>query len=192
MEQALQSVDKHPRTQVCFWWSDDPISLDETDQIPNDFRPTVNEPLVYHLYGFDKYPESLVLSEEDYLKFLIKMSQNITDTTIPIIPLYLREQLTVSSLILLGYRLEDWDFLVLFRGVIEAQHSSLQKFSLAIQLDPAERKGITEEEEKERAKQYLKEYFKSSKSTFRVTWGNTETFVKNLWQQWNEWRNRYE
>jgi hypothetical protein len=181
LERALQAEGKTPRTQVCFW-SGQPRDVAPEHRPDPNLVPTDDKPLVYHLYGFEKYPESLVLSEDDYLDFLVKIAED-TDTQAPIIPLYLREALIESSLILLGYRLQDWDFRVLFRGIINAKHNSLRRFSLAIQLDPHQQQGIANVAE---AQKYLQSYFEPSK--FRVEWGSSEEFIQKLWQEWNKWR----
>ena len=39
------------------------------------YRAQPAEPLVYHLYGLDAYPDSLVLTEDDHLDFLMAVSQ---------------------------------------------------------------------------------------------------------------------
>lgn len=182
LERALQKIPgKSPRTQVCFW-NGEPRDVAPEHRVDPTFVPTKDKPLVYHLHGFEKYPESLVLSEDDYLDFLVRISQDM-DANAPIIPLYLREALTESSLILLGYRLQDWDFRVLFRGIINAKHSSLRRFSLAIQLDPTQQHGVENAEE---AQRYLKKYFEPAK--FRIEWGDTGSFIKKLRQEWNKWR----
>ena len=117
MERALAANGRQPRTQICFWAGEPVEFADETHRVAPHFVPSAEEPLVYHLYGLESYPESLVLSEDDYLDFLARVSQDVSQEN-PIIPWYLRKALTKSSLLLLGYRLQDWDFRVLFRGII--------------------------------------------------------------------------
>jgi hypothetical protein len=50
-------------------------------------RPSPTEPLVYHLHGFDQVPPSLVLSEDDYLEFLVAIPRD-KGRNIDIIPLH--------------------------------------------------------------------------------------------------------
>jgi hypothetical protein len=57
-----------------------------------------------------------VLTEDDYLDFLVKVSWDNT-----VIPPRIAEALTDSSLLLLGYHLQDWDFRVMFRGSDQPQ-----------------------------------------------------------------------
>jgi hypothetical protein len=115
-----------------------------------------------------------------------------------LLPQYLWGALAESSLVLLGYRLQDWDFRVTFRGIVK-DNESLRKFSLAIQLDPAEQSGMHSELDeqadqkgqpdeqivKTNAQKYLEEYFKPSK--FRVEWGTSDSFIEKLWNKWQEW-----
>jgi hypothetical protein len=182
MERALQAEGKPSRTQICFLFGE-PVGIAPEHCPDPSLVPTPEEPLVYHLHGLERYPESLVLSEDDYLEFLVRVSEESKESKAPLIPLYLSAALAESSLILLGYRLHDWDFRVVFRGLIKAKHISLRKFSLAIQLDPVEQREIANTEE---ARNYLKTYFEPEK--FIVEWGTTDSFVKKLCQKWDEWR----
>jgi hypothetical protein len=189
MERALSAEGKSPRSQICVWWVDPAergsVGLSAEHKTDPDFVPGPESPLVYHLNGLEEYPESLVLSEDDYLDFLVRVSEEGKDSEAPLIPLHLSAALAQSSLLLLGYRLQDWDFRVLFRGLIKAKRTSLRKFSIAIQLDPLEQREITNSKE---ARGYLKDYFIAEK--FEVEWGSTDSFVQKLYQQWDEWRDR--
>ncbi len=183
MERALAAAGRQSRTQICYW-TGEPIEFrpeDEDYRIDSDFVPTSEKPLVFHLFGFEKYPETLVLSEDDYLDFLVKISQD-TSQEKPIIPLYLQKALTQSSLLLMGYRVQDWDFRVLYRGIIKPETNSLRKFSVAIQLNPKEQKGLVPNEDVQR---YLEKYFGPS---FRVIWLENNDFIRELWAEWERWR----
>lgn len=183
MERALIAVGRKPRTQICFWAGQPVEYAHESHHIDSNFVPNADHPLVYHLFGLESYPESLVLSEDDHLDFLAKISHG-TSQKKPILPLYLRKALTQSSLLLLGYRLQDWDFRILFRGIISGTPSSLRKFSLAIQLDPRSQQKIVSADE---ARRYLQKYFGAC--NFNVEWGTTISFVRQLWQVCSEqWR----
>lgn len=181
VEQALQREGRTPRTQVCLWRGE--FSSGEQAALWDpDYLPSPAEPVVYHLHGHEDYPSTLVLSEDDYLDYLVRITQPI-DPARPMIPYYLREALAESSLLLLGYRLQDWDFRVLFRGLIQANHNSLRLFSLAIQLDPSAQEGIANPQE---ARRYLESYFEPSR--FKVSWGSVQAFSARLWDEWNRWR----
>ena len=40
------------------------------------FRPMPAQPVVFHLFGNQKEPESLVLTEDDYIEFFFNTSRN--------------------------------------------------------------------------------------------------------------------
>jgi hypothetical protein len=185
MERALVAEGRYNyRTHICFLHNE-PLDVAPEHRLDPDFRPSFEQPVVIHLHGLERYPESLVLSEDDYLDFVVKVVKEKTDQKTPFIPLYLWEALAESSLMLLGYRLYDWDFRVLFRGLISARPPGALRLSLTIQLDPAEQSDITDKEE---ARNYLRRYFKPSR--FRVEWGTADDFVKQLGQRYDEWRRK--
>ncbi len=181
-EEGRKVVHSH----ICPWSGNIPAKY-----LPDpNFKPTPEEPVVYHLFGLDDIPTSLVLSEDDHLDFLVKVAQDINtvvkvapgvDTCPRLIPLYLRTALAESALMLLGYRLQGWDFRVLFRGIINAGEARLRPPSLAIQLEPDQQKGV---EDKSQARAYLEKYFKPP---FQIEWNNTPNAVNKLWEVWQKW-----
>ncbi len=182
LERALKANHRNPRTQICFWSEEPTTYLDETHKMDYDFKPTAENPMVFHLFGLETYPESMVLNEDDYLDFLAIISKDIKQKN-PLIPVYLRKAITKSSLILLGYRLRNWDFRVMFRGLINATPSSLRRFNLAIQLEPHQKIPAVSAEQ---IRKYLEKYFVDS--DFTVEWSTPHEFVATLWKEWNRWR----
>ncbi|MEM7797916.1 MAG: SIR2 family protein [Chloroflexota bacterium] len=183
LQKAIIDNKRTPRTQICFW-GEEPVTIAPEHRTDYDYRPTVENPLVYHIFGLEQYPTSMVLNEDDYLDFLSAISKDV-DQQRPKIPIYLRKALTKNSLILLGYRLKDWDFRVLFRGLINATPSTLRLFNLAIQLDPRQQ---SQSVSAEQVRKYLEKYF--SDSNFTVEWGNAHGFVERMWQELDAWRRR--
>jgi len=180
LERALEAENKKPLTQVCFWSG--VISSAKSEHQPNtEFVPTVTKPLVYHLYGLEDYPQTLVLSEDDYINFLISMVED-TNTQMPIVPLNLRRALSESHLILLGYELGNWDFRVLFRFILKFRKDEFSPRGMMIQLKRDE-KSIGNIE---KTLEYLDHYFDRKK--FDVEWNSAESFINRLWDEWNLYR----
>ncbi len=180
LERAIIIEGRTPRTQICFWSGDESNILPDHRIDPN-FIPSATNPVVYHLFGFEKYPRTLVLSEDDYLAFLAEATKG-PDVHKPVIPLYLADALRSMSLILLGYNLHDWDFRVLFRGVIKPGLTSLRSFGLIVQLEPGK---IGLAGNPAEANNYLKEYFEDA--DFKVVWGESEIYLNDLWKEWSKW-----
>ncbi len=173
LEKALKKIGKLPRTEICYW------NAELTRRVPSifkkdpDYKPSEKEPLVYHLHGIDEYPESLVLTEDDYMDFLVGISKDPDAVHV-----YIREAFVDSSLMLLGYQLEDWNFKTLFRGLIVGKRDSRRYFSISIQLTPDQirERGLFSNEE---VQDYLKQYF--DKSNFDIYWGTPQEFTKELY-----------
>jgi hypothetical protein len=173
LENALKAANKEPRTEICYWYEDledDVCSVFEQDP---DYQPSVEEPLVFHLHGLDACPSSLVLTEDDYLDFLVKVSLDPEA-----VPKRVAQALADSSLLLLGYQLYDWDFRVIFRGLIATKRASRRLLSMSIQLTP-DQVGIRDFEE---AQNYLEQYF--DQANFDIYWGDTQSFTRELWEHW--------
>jgi hypothetical protein len=140
-------------------------------------------PLVYHLFGQAQLPESMVLTEDEYLDFLVNISkdQNIT-------PRRIQKALVNTSLLFIGYELTDWRFRVLFRGLIASLERSLRRTRIAIQLEPQspENSAITAEH----IRWYFEDYL--GKDDVRIYWGSSLDFIKELHERWTEFNERNE
>ncbi len=179
IERALMAENKTPLTQVCFW-SGEISNVSPAHRTDPDFAPTVTNPLVYHLYGLEDYPQTLVLSEDDYINFLLAVVED-TNMLNPKVPLYVRRALGESQLLLIGYRLADWDFRVLFRFLLKFRTDGFSPRGMLIQLKDRERDLFNE-----KALSYLGRYF--GKRTFDIEWSEAETFIKKLWNEWDAYR----
>jgi hypothetical protein len=166
LEAALAQAGKIPHTEICRWRK-------ELETIPSvlrgDYRPSKDAPLVYHLFGCDAYPESLVLTEDDHLEFLVAVSRDDGRGGVDLIPARVRGAIADSSLMLLGYSLRGWDFRVIFRGLLKP--STLQQQGVSIQLAPDE----VEQE-------YLQKYLQYE-AKFEVHWTDSHTFLAQLRQE---------
>jgi hypothetical protein len=180
LERALEAENKKPRTQVIFW-SGGKLNTKLEPSADPLFEPSDIEPAVYHLYGLEDYPQTLVLSEDDFMSFLIAVVED-TNTQNPVVPLMLREALAESRLLLLGYHITDWDFRVLFRFIMKFRNAESAPRGMLIQLKPGEKQSGN----KDKSVEYLSQYF--DKRQFEVDWTNTERFIQKLWNEWDKYR----
>ena len=71
MTEALAARGRQPTRELCRW-------NERLDGLPSifeeqpDYVPTPEEPLVYHFFGTDGKPDSLVLTEDNYLDLLVQ------------------------------------------------------------------------------------------------------------------------
>ena len=164
IEAALERAGRHPTTAVCRWRQELENLPNLPDPFDGDYQPSRENPLVYHLHGLDSYPESLVLTEDDHLAFLVAISRDPD-----LIPLRLRQALTDSSLMLLGYDLRDCDFRSLLWGLIKPRPVRQQSVCV-LQIEPGD-------EEKRYLNRYLDEV------DFKVNWGSFDDYARQLYQQ---------
>jgi hypothetical protein len=164
LEKALQQLGKNPRTEICPWH-------ERLESLPSaltgDYQPTVQAPLVYHLHGYDQYPESLVLTEDDYLEFLVTVTQDRNRDRADPVSHWVRGALADRSVLLLGYSLRSWDFRAMFRGLIK-QPRGVEQMGVCLQLEPNEVE-----------RKYLEKYLKRE-AKFEVYWGNIHSYLAEL------------
>jgi SIR2-like domain len=167
METALQQAGKQPEPGICRW--NKQLEKDIPDSFAGGYEPSAEKPLVYHLHGLDRYPESLVLTEDDHLEFLVAISQEL-GRPVDRIPARVREALTRSSLLLLGYDLQSWEFRTLFWGLLKPREIRQQGVSvLHLQLEPSEKE-----------QQYLQTYM--SKADLEVFSGSIHEYTSELFR----------
>jgi hypothetical protein len=148
------------------------------------FVPSVSKPVVYHLYGLEDYASTLVLSEDDYMNFLISVMSD-ANSSHPIVPFGLTGKFPESKLLLLGYQLLDWDFRVLFRFLSKFRsNKNSQERGMVIQLKEPDKKQLGEDISK--TIEYLKAYFNQEnfEVNFEVKWRNVDDFVRELYTAW--------
>lgn len=144
-----------------------------------DPPPSQEEPVVLHLFGIDEDIRSLVLTEDDYLDYLTSISRDYKH----LIPTKVDEALASTTLLFLGYRLQDLDLKVILRGLLTNQdQSGWDMPHVAVQIDSETVSQVDHEE----ATRYFQKYFANSK--IDVYWGTTQQFVADLHSRWLEYR----
>jgi hypothetical protein len=174
MVQALKNRNRDPKLEFCRWneyLQRKPSIFDAQ----NGYVPTVANPLVFHLHGTFHELDSLVLTEDDYLEFIVNVSEDPK-----MIPIRIQQALAETSLLFLGYRLSDWDFRVIFRGLARLIGRNT-KAHISVQLIPLGDKYTPEQ--KQKAQEYLDRYFE--KLVTRVYWGTCREFAAELKKRWD-------
>ncbi|MCB0059513.1 MAG: CHAT domain-containing protein [Caldilinea sp.] len=162
---------KEPVVEVCRW-NDSLATLPSIFEEDRDYRPSVERPLVFHLFGRLDEPESLVVTEDDFFDYLIGVTSNND-----LIPIVVRNALVNSALLFLGFGLDDWDFRVLFRSIINRQGSRRRNnyAHVAAQIDPE----AGRIQEPEGARRYLETYF-DKEADISIFWGGVADFTAEL------------
>lgn len=97
-----------------------------------------------------------------------------------LIPPVVRRALSDTALLFLGFRLDEWDFRVLFRSLMSQEGRRRRgKYShVAVQIDPEESRTL----EPERARRYIESYFHGA--DISIFWGSVEDFMQELQRMW--------
>ncbi|HVN56187.1 MAG TPA: CHAT domain-containing protein [Anaerolineaceae bacterium] len=162
---ALKKQGKDPQVRISPWNDAVPRTCPELAKLKE--IPSPQRPLVYHLFGHINQTASIVLSEDDYLDFLIGLARNRD-----LVPGIVKEVMASNSLLFLGFKLEEWKFRILFRYLHTLGGSQLRHdFShIAAQLEPEEER-LTNSR---MATDYLEKYF--GLEQIYVYWGSVDEF----------------
>lgn len=170
MAKALVTAGKEPQSVVCQW---NP-SLRKTKSIleNDDFEPDPQKPVVFHLHGHKDNVQSLVLTEEDYIQFLVQLSKGNT-----LIPPYVQECLVENTILFIGYSLKDINFRVLFRSILNTVEKSQRRLSFTLQFPEADYDLDIQN--------YLGDYFKDL--NINIAWGSAIDFSIELQRRWKDY-----
>ncbi len=166
---------KSPQRELCKWNQQIGGGRSKARKRITRLDADVERPIVFHLHGHMGLPESMVLTEDDYLDFLINLAKDSE-----LLPARLQEAFTGTSLLFVGYSLNDWNFRVLFRSVVGYLEKSLLRAHISVQLAPV--KETASQEQRRGAEDYLNRYFENLK--IRVYWGTAREFAKELREHW--------
>jgi hypothetical protein len=199
LRDALCEAGKHPQQAICR--SDtvpgDPIRVEWRGA---DVPESVEHPLIFHPFGHltagqergENGAESLVLTEDDYFRFLIKITLGRGDTRSATpareaagvspdqrgdgVPSSVGSAVTNRTLLFLGFKINDWTFRVLLRFIMEypniTRRDSLTH--VAVQIEPDE----DELQDRAQALAYLEEYLRIS--NIFVFRGTVESFLTEV------------
>lgn len=165
MMQALKKQHRDARQELCRWNNfvrENPSTFDD------GYTPTVANPVVFHLHGHNPIAESLVLTEDDYMDFLVNVSRDDK-----LLPPPIQKALTGTSLLFIGYRIADWNFRVLLRSLAGYMEKSVQRTHFAAMLPPS-----GSEDTKQKVLDYLAAYYQNI--DVRVYWGTAREFLAEL------------
>jgi hypothetical protein len=189
MEESLsKNPRKKPESDFCKW-NDKLINYVKAINVVSIFndisyKPSEERPLVYHINGVMNIPGSMVLTERDYFEFVAYLNKNEDKYILPSI---IRTEISTSSLLFVGYSLEDINFRAIFQGFLSFMSSiggEFRKPSIAVQIPPTiSNKGQI------KMQKYLERYTLNMFDV-RVYWGDTQDFIVELEKRWNDFKNK--
>jgi hypothetical protein len=178
MYEALADRGRAPQRAICPWYTTDRAEVEEATILfrkAAGYNPDSDRPIVYHLHGHHSKPESLVLTEDDYIEFLVRVSADPK-----LLPAVIQRSLSSKMLLFVGYSLEDWTFRVIFRGLLSTRPPLAGHSHVSVQLPPlAER---SDDERPIRMQEYLDRYF--AQQNISICWETARAFSAELRRRW--------
>jgi len=178
MELSLKSRQNvEPVVEFCDWNNYAKVAKIPSSLRKSKYKPTQQIPLVYHLHGHIDIPQSMVLTENDYYDFVVRLYQeDLLQLLTPVI----HTALATTSLLFVGYSLEDLNFRIIFRSIMNLLGSRSQLPSIAVQLHPGHTLTNIDKAEKY-LEQYIRNMFK-----VHIYWGDAKDFSKELRERWEK------
>jgi hypothetical protein len=171
---ALERIkEKKPRQDFCRW-------KDDLRDGPSAFDPPyerhVANPVVFHIYGHTGRPDSLVLTEDNYLDFLETLAKDPSVIPAPV------GTAKNTALLFLGYRPRDLDFRILLR-FLNLKGREPEKIHVCVQLaeDPAD---ATASGALAAVEKFLDQC--CAQLRINVYFGNCRQFLTELQKRWKE------
>jgi hypothetical protein len=139
------------------------------------YTPTPTSPVVFHLHGHADQPLSIVATEDDYLDFLVSISKDLAGTQPAptlrtILPLPIRRAIKTTTLLFVGYGLNDLNFRVILRGLVSSLQPSGRQIHIAVQFAGGSGAALRD---------YLERYYEWSLQV-NILWGTASDFCAEL------------
>lgn len=172
---ALRNKRKDPQVLLCPWHS----SLHEQAGKTVNYVPSPEKPAIYYLHGSAREPSSIVITEDDYLDFILWVTRHWKkQPNVSHIAIQVKKALASNSLLFIGYSQKDWTFRVLMRTIRETG-VNLGARHVAVQLSPLNADAT--EVDQEKVSDYLTKYFARQRDNpVSLYWGTADAFLKDL------------
>jgi SIR2-like domain len=125
-ERALARIDKQPRVSVY---------TPELEVTPDYRDPSPESPVLFKIHGDISRPETIVITDEDYIQFALRMSNKEPYDPVP---LTLKFYLTGWTTLFVGYSLLDYNLRLLFKTLRwKIDNASIpEMYSVDVRPDP--------------------------------------------------------
>jgi hypothetical protein len=181
LEDALKSKGKEPISDFCRWNEELKEYANDNEINSNlysknkEFKISPATPLVFHLLGDMDHPQSMVLTEKDFIDFVIFLNKE-NETTV--LPLEIRKKINSEHMLFIGYSLYDISFSVIFQTVINSGKTNRSSVGISVQLMSSNGDGNMQIDN-DMARDYLEQYTKAMFNLY-VFPGSAKKFSEEL------------
>ena len=170
---------RHPPRQLVIPWHESFRPGAQERHTVLDPPPNKDSPVLLHLFGNDEDLLSMVLTVDDYMDYLVRIARDYNY----LIPRDIDAAFNSTTLLFLGYRLEDLELKVILRGLLtQLDLERWDMLHVAVQIESTPFDDAMEED----VLRFFQRYF--SKSRIDVFWGSTQQFIAELHCHWQEYQ----
>ena len=150
--EALKADGKTPKEW--HFWSREWLN-EQRDEIESAFADLTSEaPAVVYLFGHYSDPDSMLVSEDEFLRYIFSIGQDSS-----FFPTWLPQILSNNMLVILGFQIHDWSFRTISQVFSQYLKSEADiPNHLAVQIAPLKEEFSKEQEQL--AKDYLGKYLR--------------------------------
>lgn len=183
LEKALRREDREPYRVLLPWnneMENGRFQLPPGVHFNPEHPPTWRTPWVYHIHGHYLAVESMVITEDDYTDFVSHLMEHGVNS---LSPSTFVERLA-KTLLVLGYRLNDLTFRVIFKSLLTGTDPARKKQrSTIVQLPRVAHTGQSDalSQEDPAFIELYEKYF--GYMNFRVYWGDVVEFLREFDRQ---------
>lgn len=165
MEHELKLVGKVPKTLYPLWRP----GLEHIAEYAlgkgkeAELMPTAERPIVYHLHGHWDVPESMVVTEDDYINFLSVIHNP------DLLPVICRKALVADHLLFVGYSLRDWNIRILLNSRLHEVRSH----------------AIIRHPNDDNLAKFLERDL--DRRDVQILWGTAQEFTDEFLERWEGW-----
>lgn len=178
MYEALKNRGREPQRVICPWYITDDWEVKEANSPFREaagYDPDIDNPILYHLHGHHGTPESLVLTEDDYIEFLVRVARNPN-----LLPPVIRAALLSQMLLFVGFSMADLTFRVIFEALLSTRSPRSRPAHVSVQIPPPAEDPA--DERLARLQEYLDEYY--AEWRISICWQTARDFSAELRRRW--------
>jgi len=183
MEEALKNIGRISDSEYCRWNEAIELAGENSLFLDSEYKPTESRPLVYHLHGSIDVPQSIVLTELDYIYFL----ENIVDGDDSFLPRVIKIGLTRGSLLFIGYSLQDLNIQLMMKLTDNVKDNSDYNFAVF----PALSSYSIDSSKSHKFKPYIEKNYERNFKTC-IFWGTAEEFTIELRNRLEKYNTQYD
>lgn len=115
----------------------------------------------------------MVVTEDDYVQFIANLAYDRTNNENSMIPPVILDALTRRTMLFVGYSLQDWNFRILFDGLLHAVPGINRRRHVSVQLPPK-----VKDSEVKPLQEWTERHYEAWKIS--IFWGTAEEFCEQL------------